>query len=342
MSVGTIIIAIFRASMVSLRPALAPLLRGTAHFCLRPFLFTVMLAPLIAHAQLPAAERTLFNYDTDKPLNFTGKIVEKRASVQISEIEFDSPRGGRVTGFLVEPHRHARHAGILFGHWGPGNSTEFLPEAIRYAAAGAVCLLIDYPWTRPHPYRRNLFTPETTPEQDRDTLAHAVVDLRRAIDLLVSHADVDRKRIAYIGHSFGAQFGAILTAVDGRLATSILIAGTPTDAAIYLESEQPDMVELRKNVGIDNMRKFVDVIGELDAINFIPHIAATPLLFQFARYEHYFNEEHMRAYFAAAAAPKEVRWYSSGHDPNDPAARLDRFTWLAKHIGLKARLAQPR
>ena len=113
-----------------------------------------------------------------------------------------------MPGYLIEPRSAGRFAGIVFGHWGQGNRTEFIPEAIRYAQAGAVCVLIDYPWVRPEPWRRKVYVPETSAEQDRDTLAQAVVDLRRAIDLLESRPDVEKGRIAYIGHSYGAQFSA--------------------------------------------------------------------------------------------------------------------------------------
>jgi hypothetical protein len=45
----------------------------------------------------------------------------------------------------VEPDAPARRRpGIVFGHWGPGNRSEFVPEAIVYAKAGAVSLLINY------------------------------------------------------------------------------------------------------------------------------------------------------------------------------------------------------
>jgi cephalosporin-C deacetylase-like acetyl esterase len=49
-------------------------------------------------------------------------------------------------------------------------------------------------------------------------VAQQVIDLRRALDLLLSHDDVDPKRIAYVGHSFDANCGAILDVVDKRFA----------------------------------------------------------------------------------------------------------------------------
>jgi cephalosporin-C deacetylase-like acetyl esterase len=51
------------------------------------------------------------------------------------------------------------------------------------------------------------------------------VDLRRAVDLMLSRSDVDKSRIAYVGHSYGAMLGGILTAVEKRIKTFVLLGG---------------------------------------------------------------------------------------------------------------------
>jgi hypothetical protein len=51
-----------------------------------------------------------------------------------------------------------------------------------------------------------------------------VVDLRRAIDLLLDRDDVDPKRIALVGYSLGAQAAALTAGVEDRLAGVILQA----------------------------------------------------------------------------------------------------------------------
>jgi hypothetical protein len=115
-----------------------------------------------------------------------------------------------------------------------------------YARAGAVSLIPDYPWDRPQPWHK---TPDhfDKPELDREIEIQAVVDLRRAIDLLLARPDVDPKRLAYIGHSYGAQWGSILSAVDKRMKTSILMAGVAEMADILLRSDDPGMVDFRKS-----------------------------------------------------------------------------------------------
>jgi dienelactone hydrolase len=278
--------------------------------------------------------RRMFDYDRKTPLDVKEVRVINRAGVVIRDVTYASPKGGRVTAYLVEPAAKGRFAGIVFGHWGYGTRTEFLPEAILYARAGAVSLLMDDPEVRPAPWRRS--SPGTEPEAVRDNFIQTVIDLQRGIDLLGSRSDVDAGRLAYVGHSSGARWGAIISAIDRRIKTAVLMAGVPTEATIYLESDDPDNVEFRKSTPKETIDNYLRTISVLDAIRYVPYAAPTPLLFQFARFERYFNEAAMLRYAGAASAPKAVKWYDTGHELNDLQALKDRAAWLQKQIGTKA------
>src|SRR5262245_16938113 len=147
-----------------------------------------------------------FDYDPKEALDARLTMLYERDGATVYDVTYASPKGGRVTAYLVTPVVAGPHAGIVFGHWGPGDRTEFLPEAKLYAAAGAVSLLVDYPWVRPVQWRRKLKFLED-PETDHQAFVQAVIDLRRGFDLLVTRSDVDPKRLAYVGHSYGAQWG---------------------------------------------------------------------------------------------------------------------------------------
>jgi acetyl esterase/lipase len=203
---------------------------------------------------------------------------------------------------------------------------------LLYARAGAVSLLVDDLGVRPAPWRRN--APFTEPEAVRNNFIQSVLDLRRGIDLLRARSDVDPNRIAYVGHSSGAHWGAILSAVDRRLKTVVLMAGVPTEAAILMESDDPDWVNLRQTTPREQLDNYLKSVSSLDAINYVPHAAPTPLLFQFARFEQYFNEAAMRRYAQAASEPKLVLWYDTGHGLNDIRPLIDRANWLQRYIGI--------
>jgi cephalosporin-C deacetylase-like acetyl esterase len=278
----------------------------------------------------------VFDYDASRPLEARAEFIRQEPGAKMSELTYASPMGGRVDAYLVEPVTAARRRpGIVFGHWGGGNRSEFVPEAIIYARAGAVSLLINYPWTRPAESRR-VFRYEDG-QKDLDTARQAVVDLRRAIDLLAARPDVDPGRIAYVGHSYGAQWGAILSAVDKRMKTCILIGGVGAQADMWEKSNDPEMVEMRKGYPAEKRAAYLNVYTQLDGIRYVAHAAPVALYFQFARFERFIDDPSMNAYFAAASEPKRMNWYPTGHDLNDPAAWADRARWLEKHIGLRVK-----
>jgi dienelactone hydrolase len=276
----------------------------------------------------------LFDYDAKQSLDIHDKVIEEFGDGTLHDITYASPKGGPVAAYLVVPKGKGPFAAVLFGHWGNGTRAEFIPEAKIYARAGAVSLIPDYPWDRPQPWRK---TPDhfDKPELDREAEIQAVVDLRRGIDLLLARPDVDPKRLAYVGHSYGAQWGSILAAVDKRMKTSVLMAGVAEIADILLRGDDPGLVELRKSQPAGQLEKYADVTGDIDAVHFVGHAAPIPLLLQFAKYEQYFDKASMQRYVAAASEPKMVLYYDTGHDLNDPQALEDRYDWLAKYINLR-------
>jgi dienelactone hydrolase len=278
----------------------------------------------------PAA---LFAYDATLPLDVQeGATTAAAGGVIIHDVTYASPKGGRVPAYLVVPPGKGPFAAILFGHWGGGDRTEFLAEAILDARAGAVCLLPAYPWVRPAPWRHALQY-LSAPENDVEAYVQAVIDLRRGLDLLLARPDVDARRVAYVGHSYGAQWGAILAAEDRRMKTAVLVAGVPDAETTFLKSAEPDLVELRtqNQAAVEHL---VQVESPLDAVRFVPRAAPMPLLFQFASFEPGWPLADSHRYFAAASQPKAEKWYPTGHELNDPQALADRAAWLRQQVGL--------
>jgi len=276
----------------------------------------------------------VFDYEAKQSLDIHDKIIEESSDGTLHDITYLSPKGGPVAAYLIVPKGEGPFAAVLFGHWGNGTRAEFIPEAKVYAKAGAISLIPDYPWDRPQPWRK---TPDhfDKPELDREAEIQAVVDLRRGIDLLLARPDVDPKRLAYVGHSYGAQWGSILSAVDKRMKTSVLMAGVAEMGDILLRGDDPSLLELRKGQPAGQLEKYAQVTGDIDAIHFVGHAAPIPLLLQFANFEQYFDKVSMQHYVAAASEPKKVLYYDTGHDLNDPQALQDRYDWLVKYINLR-------
>jgi dienelactone hydrolase len=308
---------------------------------LAQILFLAFLAASFCAAEDPPKPVTdsnalihLFDYDSKQPLDIHDKVIEEFPAGTLHDITYNSPKGGLVAAYLVVPKGKGPFPAILFGHWGNGTRAEFIPEAKIYAKAGAISLLPDYPWDRPAPSRKAL-NHYDQPLLDRDAEIQAVIDLRRGFDLLIARPDVDRKRLAYVGHSYGAQWGAVLTAVDQRMKTSILMAGVAELADIILRSDEPAMIDFRKTQPEGQLEKYVNAVGDIDAIHFIKYAVPIPLLLQFANYEQYFDKLSTQRYIDAASEPKKVLKYDTAHDLNDPQALQDRYNWLAQYLDLQ-------
>ncbi len=274
-----------------------------------------------------------FDYDSKAVLDIQEGKAEERNGILIKDITFASPKGGRVGAYLIMPPGKGPFAGLVFGHWGLGTRSEFIPEALLYAQAGVISILPDYPWSRAAQWRKNVDDIEH-PESDRDTYIQAVIELRRAIDVLQSLPNVDSKRIGYVGHSYGAQWGAILSATDKRLKTCVLIAGVAAGEDIWNASD-PDLVAFRNKTPEATLKKYVEVNSVLDAVRYVPYASPTSLLFQFARYERFFDEASMKKYEKAASNPKQVYRYDTGHEVNDFRALVDRSQWLQKYLNFQ-------
>jgi len=58
--------------------------------------------------------RRLFDYDQSAPLDIKEVSVINRNGIQIHDINFASPKSGRITAYLVVPAERGRFAGVLW------------------------------------------------------------------------------------------------------------------------------------------------------------------------------------------------------------------------------------
>lgn len=278
--------------------------------------------------------RQTFDYDPGLPLDLKEIGVEDRNGVRIHDISYRSPKGGRVTAYLIVPSGHRRKlAGVIFMHSRPGSRGNFLDEALSLAKVGAVSLLIDAPFSRAGESKREFDPTVTEPEADRAIYIQTVVDLRRGVDLLVSRSDVDAKRIGFVGHSYGAHTGAVLAGVEKRIRAYVIMAGAPSLTEFLRTSTLPAIVKTRDSLTKEQQDNYFNTLADVDPINYIGHVAPAALFLQFGRTDGYPTEEKAKFYSEKASNPKFVKFYDAGHALNDEARR-DRAAWLREQLGI--------
>ncbi len=290
------------------------------------------VAVLWAFASVCGAQH--FDYNRTAPLDVQESATREGAGFMVREISYASPRGGRVPATLIIPTGTGRFPVVMFGHWmKPGsplmNRREFLAEAELLARAGAISMLIDAPLVRPGAVEDK----DPLSGQDSAVTEQQVVDFRRALDLLLARNDVDARRIAYVGHSFDAKVGAILSGVEKRISTFVLMAGSCGDTYYVFNSGAPGMAEMRKQVGDAELRGYFAKYAWADPEQYVRHSSPAAVFLQFASEDGPASyAQHCEAIFGE---PKRMKIYHASHALNADARR-DRVLWLVKCLRLKS------
>jgi dienelactone hydrolase len=284
----------------------------------------------------PSGEVTrLFDYDRRQPLAMaTQQSREEAGGITVASITYASPKGGEVPALLVLPSGRGPHPGVIVQHGMPDTKEGMLPTGIDLARTGAVAILIDAPFNRPQQGRRRS-DPLTFTPKDRDEQIQLIVDLRRAIDLLVARPDVDRDRLAYVGVSYGAAMGGLLAGVEDRLKAYVLAVGDGGLVSHFTGPDDANRPEVQ-SFPAEQRERWLAAMRPIEPINFVGKAAPAALLFQAGRTDELIPRQDTRRWYQAASQPKELRWYDAGHFLNC-AARKDRMVWLARHIRIDPR-----
>lgn len=267
----------------------------------------------------------LFDYKASTEFDLKDVSTREQDGVTIRDVNYAAynQRHGRIKAYLIKPKGSGPFAGVLFFHW-LGNSksdrTEFLDEAIALGRQGTVSLLIQgyFPW---------LEAPTDGPA-DRQQVIDQTIEVRRALDLLLSQSGVDSKRIGYVGHDYGAMYGAIVAGVDHRVKTFVFMAGMGTFSDWSLKYWPVTAAKGKE--------AYEQAMNSVDPIRFVSRAAPATLFFQFANTDKYISKPTATAFYEAASQPKQVKWYDAIHDLNVEGARVDRRAWLSRELGLES------
>ena len=284
-------------------------------------------ATTVPQEPLPQEVIDMFDYDQAAPLNIQEVGSEMRGDVEVRDITYTSPVDqSEISAYLIVPAGEGPFPGILYVHWlengdPTSNRTQFVDEAVDLAQSdGVMSLLIETMWSEPNWYERRRL------ETDYDDAIQQVIELRRALDVLLAQPQIDPERIAYVGHDFGAMYGSLMAAVDHRPIAYVMIAGASNFNNWMLFGvafDTPDLDEYKARM------------EELAPTRFIGH-ADAPVLFQFGTIDFYTPQEDIDLFFAAAAEPKRIELYQSGHAMNLHQIQEDRLAFLREQLKLEA------
>lgn len=291
---------------------------------MKTLLFFLLLAfSVTTHAQSAtdaAAHTNLFRYNDKAHVTVKEVSSEQRGDVTVRDITFSPGPGRETKAYLIVPKGSGPFAGILWVHWlgeEKSNRTQFLDEALELAPKGAVSLLVDAMWSEPKWFGNRV------PDKDYENSIRQVIELRRALDLLLSQPNVDKTRIGFVGHDYGAMYGMLMAGVEQRINTFVFIAATQSlnDWAFLGPQPISKAAYLKQN-------------SNLELTDSLRRVSNASKLFQFGKGDFYISQADAAVLFAAAPEPKQRKMYDASHKMESNEIVRDRDEWLVKQLKL--------
>jgi predicted esterase len=280
---------------------------------------------LLPWAALAATAPPSYAYDAFASLELSVDDSTTDGALRIDTIAFRS-QNQVVHAVIVSPRSGGNAMpGVLFAHWlgdpATTNHTEFLEDAKWLGRRGVVSILLDEPWSAPDWFER-LRTNDT---DDRDAVA-TVIAMRRALDVLTGRPGVDTKNLAFVGHDFGAMYGALLLGADPRPANAVLMTPTTTFAEWFeLDTARPPK----------NKAAYEAKMAAFDIDAALAKAGLKAALLQFSESDRYVPKVKANEFAdAVSARDKTVRFYRTGHALAIDAATDERRAWLSQHLRL--------
>lgn len=227
----------------------------------------------------------------------------------LRRIEAIDLAGARVPSILLRPDLDTQVPAMLLLH-GYSSSKEVLSNSMGRALAirGIASLSIDLPL---HGTRDEEMFEEarTNPFGMLKHWKRAITEAKAAISWLSDHTSIDPQRIGAAGYSLGSFIALETAAADKRIKCVIVAAGGDLPVTPYTSM----------------VRMVTDPIASAKAIK------GRPLLMLHGSKDRTIRREQAQALYDAAAEPKTLKWYDSGH-VLPPASADDAAVWLVEQF----------
>ena len=150
---------------------------------------------------------------------------------------------------------------------------------------------------------------DQSPHQYAELLIQQVKDFRRCVDYLETRPDIDSKKLAYYGFSWGGWFGGIIPAVEERLKVSVLIT-----AGMVMGRSRPEVNELNYVTRVKIPTLILN--GKYDTI-FPVETSAKPMF----------------DLLGTPAQDKQLKLYETDHLPPRNEFIKETLAWLDRYLG---------
>lgn len=222
-----------------------------------------------------------------------------------------------VSAWLVVPTA-PQGPGIVFFHQlgQQRDRGQFLPEALLWAEKGVSSLLINghAPWEEGW---------KGTPE-DAEMIDAQLAEVEDAVGVLSRVPGSDPSRFAFVGHDYGAMFGALLYPKSSLFSAYVFIAPA---------AEFADWIFYANREAAQDKPRYTRGLGGRDPLVALDGPARFPLLFQYANNDGFVSAANAQK-LTQVAQGAVVKNYTASHNSVADKGREDRRQWLLPLLGL--------
>lgn len=251
----------------------------------------------------------LYRYDDTLALDAEEAVVEEGDGYTKLHVVYSSVRGERVPAtFYLPKTGDAPRPAVLFQH-GLTNTKDdhyIQQPSRRWAERGYITMAIDAPGrgerrSDDHEIAGREAWRNGAVFRMRDIRIQAVIDLRRAVDYLVSRPEVDAGRIGFLGVSMGTFTGVPFVGLDKRVRAAVFCIGGGGLRRVWTDGSTATEDE-------------IDLIQQaVDPVHFAARIAPRPVLMLNGRQDETVPPVLGERLYEALRDPKEIRWFDIGH-----------------------------
>lgn len=276
-------------------------------------------------------------HDPSAPLGITVRRKPdpaSEASFAVTDLTFSGGSGATVPADLQVPKKRGRKPAVLLLHGLGGNRKQLALLANMLNAKGYVTLCIDAAGHGERPKFGTNGLDSISLDDWHKLGAQTVVDLRRSIDLLSQHPDVDPKRIGYLGASMGGILGARFFSDDPRVKAGVfLYAGA--DWGKLMTTSQISSAKALRSRGNTDAAAIGKALADIDPLHSIARAAGRPILLVHGDKDDIVPVACNDILFNAAKEPKERVFLPGGHVPDVFKSASLGIAFLDKHLSVQ-------
>jgi dienelactone hydrolase len=217
-------------------------------------------------------------------------------------VEFNGIKGDRVPAFLYLPKlkdKRVRPAILLQYGIGGNRKTDYIVSiGKQFVASGFVVLTIDAPGVGERRTKEKK-VPAILGLLGGDQVMHYCGDYSRAMDFLVTRAEVDKERLGFVGISWGAITGITYVAWEARVKAMASLVG----GGNFLGQYSPDAAAKAAREGSKSS----------DPVFHVARISPRPLLFINVTKDQLIPRPWSEALHKAAGPGAKVVWLETDH-----------------------------